>query len=79
MKPYWFAYLFGGHYYGGWRPSLYQHIRKYYRERWWEAGYTLPDWILGKSNKYFRKNSETNVYRAVRQLERMLIYRTRGE
>lgn len=54
MRPYWIAYLFGGNYRGGWRPSLYRHIRKYYREEWRKAGYTLTDWVLGREKKYFR-------------------------
>lgn len=54
LKPYWLAYLIGGHYRGGWRPSLYRHVRRYYRENWRAAGYTLTDWLLGRSKRYFR-------------------------
>ena len=55
VKPYWWAYLFGGSYRGGWRPSLYRHVRKYYAEQWSKAGYTLTDWVLGREKKYFRQ------------------------
>ena len=45
------AFLFGGNYpahWGGtsWRPNLYRHVERYYREGWDEAGYTLRDWVF---------------------------------
>lgn len=57
MKPYWLAYIFGGNYRWGWRPSLYQHVRRYYREGWRASGYTLTDWVLDRPTRYFRGKS----------------------
>jgi len=58
FRPYWVAYLFGGTYRGGWRPSLYRHVRKYYREGWRANGYTLMDWLLGRPPRAFREWSK---------------------
>jgi hypothetical protein len=52
VRPAWIAWLFGGTFIstgggGGyaWRPSLFRMVRRYYREGWSAAGYSLRDWL----------------------------------
>jgi len=57
-RPTWLAFLIGGNYRvhcdGGfaycWRPSLFVMTQRYFRERWWQAGYTLFGWLLGSKS-----------------------------
>ena len=44
-KPYWLCWIFSGHYNYGWQPSLFEHTKKYFREKWWKAGYSYFNFI----------------------------------
>lgn len=51
MRPFWLAYIIGGHYRWGWRPNIVRHALRYFREDWRGAGYSFTAWMLpnGKS------------------------------
>lgn len=40
-RPYFIAWFVGGNYKWGWHPGFIAVARKYYRERWREAGYSF--------------------------------------
>lgn len=47
--PVWWCWFFGGHYDSGngygWYPGIKRRFQCYYKEKWYEAGYTIWSWL----------------------------------
>jgi hypothetical protein len=75
LRPGWLAFLIGGNYRvhcdGGfaycWRPSLPRLVRRYYQERWWNAGYTLAGWLAGRKDGSHGHGMGGLAYRVTRR------------
>ena len=59
-RPVWLAWVIGGNWDGGngggWYPGIRPMFRRYYKEQWWQAGYTIWNWLsLPGANASSRK------------------------